>query len=161
MLFRSIYGVGGKAGNLVGVLQPGGNPFEGPRSAEFPNPPTSGTLSGSLFANAARELGYTPFITATSAMTRDYVNPYGLALNRCLRGGYCSSFGCANGAKAGPLTAVLPALLRQRNYELRPLCNVIKVNLDDTGRRAIGVTYIDAAGRTVEQPAEQIGRAHV
>ncbi len=154
--FEQIYGVGGKAGNLKGTIQPGGNPFEGPRSTDYPNPPTSGTLTGSMFSTAARSLGYTPFTTPTSAMTRDYVNPYGMALNQCLRGGYCSSFGCANGAKASPLTTVLPALLRQRNYELRPHSNVIKVNLDNTGKRAIGVTYIDAAGRTVEQPAELV-----
>ncbi|MBI4189214.1 MAG: GMC family oxidoreductase, partial [Betaproteobacteria bacterium] len=34
--FEHIYGIGGKAGNLNGEIQPGGNPFEGPRSREFP-----------------------------------------------------------------------------------------------------------------------------
>ena len=29
----------GKAGNLKGQIQDGGNPFEGPRSREYPNPP--------------------------------------------------------------------------------------------------------------------------
>ena len=37
--FEHIYGVGGKAGNLNGEIQPGGNPHEGPRSREYPNPP--------------------------------------------------------------------------------------------------------------------------
>jgi len=32
--FENIYGVGGKAGNLEGEIQPGGNPHEGPRSRE-------------------------------------------------------------------------------------------------------------------------------
>jgi gluconate 2-dehydrogenase alpha chain len=35
--FEHIYGVGGKAGNLDGEIQPGGNPHEGPRSREYPN----------------------------------------------------------------------------------------------------------------------------
>ena len=37
--FEYVYGIGGKAGNLNGVIQPGGNPFEGPRSRQYPNPP--------------------------------------------------------------------------------------------------------------------------
>ena len=40
-----------------------------------------------------------------------------------------------------------------QNFELRPLCNVIKVNTDSTGKQATGVTYIDARGSEVEQPA--------
>ena len=48
---------------------------------------------------------------------------------------------------------MLPALYKQKTFELRPLCNVIKVNTDSTGKQATGVTYIDARGREVEQPA--------
>ncbi|MFX5956686.1 GMC family oxidoreductase N-terminal domain-containing protein, partial [Acinetobacter baumannii] len=33
---------------------------------------------------------------------------------------------------------------------------VIKVNLDASGKRATGVTYIDAQGREVEQPADLV-----
>jgi gluconate 2-dehydrogenase alpha chain len=43
---------------------------------------------------------------------------------------------------------VHPALARQPTFELRPLCNVLHVNTDSTG-----VTYIDARGNEVEQPA--------
>ena len=42
--FEHLYGVGGKAGNLKGEIQPGGNPFEGPRSREYPNPPVAHDL---------------------------------------------------------------------------------------------------------------------
>ena len=59
--FEHIYGVGGKAGNLNGEIQAGGNPHEGPRSREYPNPPTRRTLQGEMFANAVSELGYVPF----------------------------------------------------------------------------------------------------
>ena len=48
---------------------------------------------------------------------------------------------------------MLPALYKHANFELRPLCNVIKVNTDSTGKQATGVTYIDARGREIEQPA--------
>jgi gluconate 2-dehydrogenase alpha chain len=154
--FECIYGVGGKAGNLNGEIQTGGNPHEGPRSREYPNPPTKRTPQGELFAKAVTELGYTPFQGPAAAMTQDYTNLYKLMLGQCQRGGFCSSHACSQGAKANPLTAVLPALYRKENFEIRPLCNVIKVNVDSTGKKATGVTYIDARGQTVEQPADLV-----
>ena len=59
-------------------------------------------------------------------MTRDYRNLYRLMLGECRRGGFCSSHVCAQGAKANPLTAVLPAIYKMENFELRPLSNVIR-----------------------------------
>ena len=79
-----------------------------------------------------------------------------LMLGQCVRGGFCSSHVCASGAKGSPLTTVLPALARHRNFELRTLSNVIKVNLNAEKKRAVGVTYVDAQGREVEQPAELV-----
>ena len=154
--FEHLYGVGGKAGNLEGKIQPGGNPFEGARSREFPNPPAGLAFAGALFAQAATSLGYTPFQNPSAGMTRPYVNPHRLMLGACARGGFCGSHACANGAKATPLNTVLPALLKHPNFELRPLANVTKVNLDAAKKRAVGVTYVDAQGREVEQPAELV-----
>jgi gluconate 2-dehydrogenase alpha chain len=152
--FEEIFGVGGKAGNLDGEIQPGGNPHEGPRSREYPNPPTKRTHEGELFAEAVTSLGYMPFQGPTAAMTQDYRNLYRVQMLECVRGGFCSSHVCTQGAKANPLSAVLPALTRQPNFELRPLCNVLRVNTDSTGKKATGVTYIDARGNEVEQPAD-------
>jgi len=154
--FEAIYGVGGKAGNLEGRIQPGGNPFEGPRSREFPNPPTPRTHPGALFAKAAESLGYTPFQNPSAGMTQTYVNLYRQMLGACVRGGFCNSFGCASGAKASPLTTVIPALMKLPNFELRPHANVIRVNLDSAKKRAVSVTYLDAQGREVEQPADLV-----
>src|SRR5690606_23705308 len=120
------------------------------------NPPTRRTPQGELFAKATTELGYHPFQGPAAAMTQDYTNLYKLMLGECQRGGFCSSHVCSQGAKANPLTAVLPALYRKENFELRPLCNVIRINTDSTGKKATGVTYIDARGREVEQPAELV-----
>ena len=63
------------------------------------------------------------------------------------------SHGCANGAKATPLTTVLPALLKHENFELRPLANVIKVNLD-SDRKARGRRHLHrcAAGASSSSP---------
>ncbi|MDE5446992.1 GMC family oxidoreductase [Bradyrhizobium sp. CSA207] len=151
--FEHIFGVGGKAGNLNGEIQPGGSPHEGPRSREFPNPPTRRTPQGALFADAAGELGFVPYQFPSAAMTQDYRNLYKVMLPRCRHGGFCTSHVCAEGAKATPLTAVLPALYRQKTFQMRPLCNVTRINLDSTGKLATGVTYIDARGDEVEQPA--------
>src|ERR1051325_10060801 len=151
--FEEIFGVGGKAGNLNGEIQASGDPYEGPRSREYPNPPTRRTYEGALFADAVSSLGYVPFQGPTAAMTQDYRNLYRVQMLECARGGFCSSHVCAQGAKANPLTSVLPALARQPNFELRPLCNVLRVNVDSSGKKATGVTYIDARGNEVEQPA--------
>jgi gluconate 2-dehydrogenase alpha chain len=52
--FEQIYGICGKAGNLQGQIQSGGNPFEGPRSREYPNPPSRESYAGFLFTKAAQ-----------------------------------------------------------------------------------------------------------
>jgi gluconate 2-dehydrogenase alpha chain len=154
--FEYLCGIGGKAGNLGGRIQLGGNPFEGPRSREYPLPPSDPTYAGALFANATLELGYTPFQAPTANMTRPYTNPEGLSLQACNICGFCERFGCEHFAKASPQTVLLPKVLAQPNFELRTNAHVTKVLLDNTGRRATGVLYVDARGNEVEQPAELV-----
>jgi len=152
--FERLFGIGGKAGNLLGRRQPGGNPFEGPRSREYPNPPSKLSHASGLFTKAATQLGFHPFPMPTANMTRAYTNEYGATMGACIYCGYCERFGCEMGAKASPQTAVLPALLANRNYELRTRSNVVKINLDSDRKRAVSVTFVDARGREFEQPAE-------
>jgi gluconate 2-dehydrogenase alpha chain len=154
--FEYLYGVSGKAGNLQGKIIPGGNPFEGARSQEYPNPPLKTAYSSVLFAKAAQSFGYKPFPVPTAANSRPYKNEYGATINACVYCGYCQFFGCEMGAKGSPQTAVLPALMQNKNYELRALCNVIKVNLDSEKKRAVSVTYVDSRGREFEQPADLV-----
>ena len=78
--FEKVCGMAGKAGNLKGVIQAGGNPFEGSRANEFPLPPMAALSSALLFDKAARELGYHPFPQASANATRPYTNPYGAQL---------------------------------------------------------------------------------
>ena len=59
--FEKLCGTSGKAGNLKGKIQDGGNPFEGNRSREYPNPPLKMPYSSTLFGEAARNLGLHPF----------------------------------------------------------------------------------------------------
>ena len=154
--FERLFGIGGKAGNLRGRRQPGGNPFEGPRSRDYPNPPSKLSHACDLFAKASAGLGLNPFPMPTANMTRVYKNEYGATMGACVYCGYCERFGCEMGAKASPQTAVLPALLANKNYELRTHANVVKINLDSARKRAVSVTYVDSSGREFEQPAELV-----
>ena len=43
-------------GNIQGVIQEGGNPFEGPRQRGYPNPPLRRSHATMLFDKAAREV---------------------------------------------------------------------------------------------------------
>jgi gluconate 2-dehydrogenase alpha chain len=154
--FEYLCGVSGKAGNLKGVKQEGGNHFEGSRSREYPNPPLQMTYAPTLFAAAAREAGYNPFPQAAANMSRAYTNPLGATLAPCTYCGFCEKYVCGNYSKASPQTTILPVLMRKKNFTLRTECEVMKVNLDASGQRAIGVTYLDSQGEEWFQPADTV-----
>ena len=50
--FEKLFGIAGKAGNLRGKMQEGGNPFEAPRQNEFPQKPLPITEAGVIFSEA-------------------------------------------------------------------------------------------------------------
>jgi gluconate 2-dehydrogenase alpha chain len=154
--FEYLCGISGKAGNLRGEIQEGGNPFEGPRQREYPNPPMDMTYPPTLFAEAARSLGHHPFPQPAANMSRAYTNPLGVQLAPCTYCGFCEKFACGNYSKSSAETTILPVLMRKPNFTLRTQAEVTKVNLDSSGKRAVSVTYVDAAGREYEQPAELI-----
>ncbi|HEY4079771.1 MAG TPA: GMC family oxidoreductase [Burkholderiaceae bacterium] len=154
--FEYLCGISGKAGNLNGQIQEGGNPFEGARSREYPNPPMAMSYPPTLFAEAARSLGHKPFPQPSANMSQAYTNPLGVQLGPCTYCGFCEKFGCGNYSKATAQTTILPVLMRKPNFTLRTECEVTKINLDSSGKRAVSVTYVDAAGREYEQPAEMI-----
>ena len=154
--FEKICGTSGQAGNIGGVIQPGGNPFEGQRSNPYPLPPLAALNSALLFDKATRELGYHPFAQAAANASRPYTNPHGAQLGPCNFCGFCERFGCYNYAKASPQTTLLPSLLYRPNFELRTRSHVMCVNLAADGKSATGVTYIDAQGQEVEQLADLV-----
>ena len=155
-MFEKICGISGKAGNLRGVVQRGGNPFEGPRANEFPLPPMASVNSAVLFDKAARELGFHPFAQASGNMSQAYTNPYGAKLGPCNFCGFCERFGCYNYSKASPQTTLLPTLIKRPNFELRVNSHVTRVNMAGDGKQATGVTYMDAQGNETEQPADLV-----
>jgi len=112
--------------------------------------------AGALFRKAALELGYHPFIQPSANMTQPYTNTEGIALNPCVYCGFCERYGCEQFAKASPQTVILPKLREYSNFELRTGAHVLKINLDSTGKKATGVSYMDEQGREFEQPASLV-----
>jgi len=154
--FEKVCGTSGKAGNIKGKIVEGGNPLEGARSEEFPLPPLQQTYAQSIFEKAAREVGYHPFPAPAANASAPYTNPYGVRLGPCNYCGFCENYGCYMYSKASPQTTILPVLMKKDNFELRTNAYVTRVNKDASGKMATGVTYIDAEGREVEQPADLV-----
>jgi gluconate 2-dehydrogenase alpha chain len=150
--FERVMGIGG----LPFEGMEGGNPFEGPRSALYPNPPMKQAHSGGLFGEAAARLGYTPFPVPSANMTRAYTNPFGAELMPCMYCGFCERFGCEHFAKASPQVNILPFALANDNFEMRTRAYVQRIEWDPGARVATGVIYVDATGREVFQPAETV-----
>ncbi len=152
--FEYLCGTSGQAGNIGGKIQEGGNPFEGARSRAYPTPPMRQPLGPTLFARAARELGHKPFPQPSGNLSAAYTNPLGISLAPCTYCGHCEWFGCGNYSKASPQTTILPVLSARPNFEARVECEVLRINVDASGKRATGVTYVDSSGEQWEQPAE-------
>jgi gluconate 2-dehydrogenase alpha chain len=154
--FEYLCGISGQAGNIGGVKQAGGNPFEGPRRRGYPLPPLKRSASTQLFDKAAREVGLHPFPAPAANTSKPYVNSLGVQMGQCTFCGYCEWFGCGNYSKASPQTTILPVLLKKDNFALRTHCNVTRVKTDGSSKRATGVIYVDAHGDEYEQPAEMV-----
>lgn len=154
--FEKICGASGQAGNVQGKMIEGGNPFEAERQNPYPTRPLKQQYSGMLFSKAAKELGYSPFPVPAANCSEPWTNPYGVQLGVCNYCGFCERFGCFNASKASPQSCVIPALKQHQNFELRTRAHVLRVNLDSSGSKATGVTYIDANGQEVEQPADLV-----
>jgi gluconate 2-dehydrogenase alpha chain len=152
--FEQAAGISGKAGNIKGTIQPGGNPFETPRSAEYPVKPMPTAHAMKIFNEATSSLGYHPFPGPSATLPVPYKNQYGVVRASCAYCGYCTNYGCETGAKASSVVAVLPYAQRHKSFELRTEANVFQIMHD--GKKATGVRYYDAAGEVHEQPAHVV-----
>jgi gluconate 2-dehydrogenase alpha chain len=153
-----LLGISGKAGNLRGKRIEGGNIFEGWRSAEYPNPPIKIPYFSTLFRDAAKALGYHPYPIPAATISQLYTNPDGIVRAGCTYCGFCERFGCMIGAKAQPTNTLLPVIQERKNVSIRTGASVRRILHDNTqsGGRARGVSYIDARGEEVFQPAELV-----
>jgi gluconate 2-dehydrogenase alpha chain len=154
-LFEKLFGLAGKAGNIQGVIQPGGNPFEAPRRDEYPQKPLEITEAGSIFTQATESLGLKPFPQPAANSPGFYTNPDGQTLGQCQYCGHCERFICEAHAKATPATLLYPLLRTRPSFEIRTHAHVLHVDYDPHAKRATGVRYLDLnSGEEFEQPAD-------
>jgi gluconate 2-dehydrogenase alpha chain len=144
-----------RAEKLLGISgKTGLDPFEGPHSAEYPTPPQRTGYFPSLFRDAARSLGYHPSPVPSANLSQAYRNPDGIVRPACTYCGFCERFGCMVGAKAQPTNMLLPVIARHKSVTVRTGANVRRVLYKDG--KATGVSYVDANGEEVVQPADLV-----
>jgi len=149
-----LIGTSGKAGNLRGKIVEGGNPFEGPRSEEYPTPPMKVSYFSSQFRDAAKSLGHHPYPNPSAILSTAYTNSDGIERPGCFYCGFCDRFGCMVSAKSQPTNTLLPILTRQKTVILRNSCSVRKIV--HQGNQARGVNYVDESGDECFQPADAV-----
>lgn len=156
-LFEKLFGISGKAGNINGKKQPGGNPFEAPRRGEYPQKPLEITEAGTVFRQTAEKMGYHPFPTPAANSSGVYTNPDGQKLGQCQYCGHCERFICEAQAKGSPEVLLYPMLKQRKGFELRLNSHVLGVNYDQKTKRVTGVRYLDLrSGQEYEQPADVV-----
>ena len=156
-LFERLFGIAGKAGNVKGRIQPGGNPFEAPRRGEYPQAPLEITEAGRIFAYATETLGMKPFPMPAANSSGAYMNPDGMRLAPCQYCGFCERFICEANAKASPQVLLYPMLLQKPRFELRLDAHVLDLKYDRQAKRVVAVRYLDLrTAEEYEQPADVV-----
>jgi gluconate 2-dehydrogenase alpha chain len=144
-----------RAERLIGVsCKSGLDPFEGPRSAEYPTPPLRMGYFPALFVDTAKSLGYHPAPSPSANISTAYRNPDGVIRPGCQYCGYCERFGCMVGAKAQPTNTLLPVIARQKSVSIRTGANVRRILHQDG--KATGIQYRDDSGEDIIQPADLV-----
>ena len=106
--FEWEFGVAGVAGM---------NPFVGQRRKAYPLPPLKMTARMQLFGEAAKRLGYHPFIGPAAVTSEPYrpPAPYDTRIPErpaCVYCGHCNHYGCHVNAKASTLHTAIPVALQ-------------------------------------------------
>ena len=153
--FEYTAAISGKAGNIRGQIQPGGNPFEAPRAREYPLPPLTPILASEMFTAAAQEQRLSPVPAAVGqCVARLHQSGRRRSSAPASIAAICQRFGCEANAKGSPHITVIPIAMRNPNFELRTHSWVTKVLKDSDGKRVTGVTYTNVLnGEEFEQPA--------
>ena len=121
---------------------------QAPRSRQFPMPPNPPMYAGTLLAQGAQALGYHPYPFPMGVASRPYDGRP--PCNSC---GFCSGFGCPINARGSAAVSFLHHALMD-GAELRSRCFVTRVDLAPGGKRATGVSYLDASGALHHEQAD-------
>ena len=142
-------GISGKAGNINGTIDPGGNLFEGPRSREYPMPPLRPSGFTEHMADAARTLGWHPFPGPAAINSEVYDGRAG-----CVYHGFCSRGGCHVDAKSSTAVSTIPKAQETGNFTVVTHAHVTRIEVDSDGRTT-GVTFV-RDGQECFQPAHVV-----
>lgn len=144
-------GISGRASNVRGEIRTDGNPWEAPRSRDYPMPPLRAGAADQRFAEACQRLGYHPFRSAAAIASVPFKGR-----PACVYCGFCHGYPCHVDAKTSTHVAILPEGLATGNLEIRDHCRVYRVNRSGDGRQVVGVSYFDADGRSVDLEAGRV-----
>ena len=117
------------------------HPHQEPRSTDFPFPPVAEHAISSWIDESSKEIGY-----HAVPVPRAILSQPAMGRNSCEYSGYCSSYGCASGAKGSGRAALLNHAVATGNCTITPHAKVYKIETDSQGEIS-GVLYYDKAGR--------------
>ena len=117
------------------------HPHQEPRSKDFPFPPTAEHAVSSWIDKAASDIGF-----HSMPVPRAVLSVPAMGRRSCEYAGYCSSYGCATGAKGSGRAALLNHAVASGNCTIKPNAKVFKISTDDQGE-IDGVWYYDKQGR--------------
>ena len=117
------------------------HPHQEPRSTDFPYPPVAELPMSSWIDKAASSIGYHAI-----PVPRAILSQPAMGRRSCEYSGYCSSYGCASGAKGSGRAALLNHAVASGNCTIRPNSKVHKIVTDNNGE-ITGVHYYDSVGR--------------
>jgi choline dehydrogenase-like flavoprotein len=124
---------------LCGVQgQAGANPFEGPRSSDYPIPPGPLMYGSTVVGKGLAQLGYTmfPYPTAVNSIPYD-------DRPACVNCGFCSGYPCPINAKGSTAVTALRKALLSGNTQLRAETRVVRLVANATNT---AIDHVEAIG---------------
>ncbi|HVV89290.1 MAG TPA: GMC family oxidoreductase [Solirubrobacterales bacterium] len=126
----------------------GANPYEAPRSRDYPMPPLRAAGFPASMAETMAGMGLHPF-EQPAAINSEIFNER----PPCSFCGFCGyGFGCWNDSKTSTLVTSIPRAEESGHLDLRPNSRVLEITVDSQGN-ASGVKYLDEKGKEQVQPA--------
>lgn len=128
----------------------GANPFESPRSSDYPMPPGAPMYGGLLVGSGLASLGYTmfPYPTAVNSIPYD-------SRPACVDCGFCSGYPCPINAKGATAVTALRKALLTNNVQLLAETRVTKLVASSDGTSIVGVQALDPDGNPVMYSADR------
>ena len=136
---------------LLGVQgRRGANPFEGPRSSEYPLPPGPAMYGSTVVGHGLSQLGYTmfPYPTAVNSIPYD-------GRPACVNCGFCSGYPCPTNAKGSTAVTMLRKALLSGNCQLHAETRVVKLVTNGAKTAITSVEAIDPSGARVTFTADR------